>query len=333
MSDADTPQNEGSKGCQYCQAGQWVCVFLTYLCQAGCSFCPAPHNDDRIWTEFGPKVDDVLAALETGQYRGVGFSGGDCFLVPQRLETWLGHLHGHNPSIYYWVYTNGLEAKPDIVKRLSVLGLNEIRFNTAATGYDHQQVLSHIRAAVDLVSHVAIEIPSIPEDFSVLTRVLPKYADMGVQYLNMHELILGPNDPLGGRRKTRCFNLVGHLDYDSKSRENTQKIIDFCDASDLPIRINDCSINQKEEQMRHRRINNARRVVRPWERITFQGLLETYCQKKCIMSVTEDPDYVEPGMFVHPDQEVLNDLYQKIVFMPPLEKGFPRTLIKDQARL
>jgi pyruvate formate-lyase activating enzyme-like uncharacterized protein len=310
-----------SKGCRCCLSGKWVCIFLTYRCQAGCPFCPAPFRDDRVWTEFGSEIGDVLAALDTGDYEGVGFSGGDCFLVPRRLIRWLTQLNTTFPSIYYWVYTNGLAASPDLMQQVASLGIREIRFNTAATGYDHLSVLRHLEAAVKIFDFVAIEIPSIPVHFEALTTMLPRYADMGVTYLNLHELIIASNDrrPAPASRATCKFNLVGQLTYDAQSKTNTENIIAFCRKMGLPLTINNCSIQLKEVQMRYRRINHAKRVCRSWERVTQVGLLETYCKKAYVRQLLKGAPSHDPAMFAHPDAPIEKEDYQRVHFMPPMD--------------
>ena len=321
-----------SKGCQCCQAGKWICVFLTYRCQAGCSFCIAPFDDDRIWTEFGPNLDDVVNALNAGDYRGVGFSGGDCFLVPDRLEKWLGHLHTCFPDAYYWVYTNGLMATPETMQQLVRLGMNEIRFNIAATHYQHPTVLRHIQAACALFEHVAVEIPSIPQHYSQLIEVLPTLVDYGIHYLNLHEFLLVPNDPLARTaEKAECtFNLVGHLEYDQRSRENTQKVLAFCQQNKLPVVVNSCSIEKKERQMRHRRLCCAKRACLAWEEVSEDGLLETYCREEHLCDLdTNLSTVLETGrdIFVHPDEYANQDGYQRVRFMPPMEVNGYRVLV------
>ncbi|MEZ4602516.1 MAG: hypothetical protein R2861_03645 [Desulfobacterales bacterium] len=81
------------------------------------------------------------------------------------------------------------------MESLSLLGLKELRFNIAATGYDNPDVRRHIEEAVNIFESVAIEIPSIPGHFSQLTKTCRIFAGIGVKYLNLHELILPKAEP------------------------------------------------------------------------------------------------------------------------------------------
>jgi len=318
-----------SKGCQACQTGKWVCIYLTYLCQAECSFCPSPYNDDRVWTEYGDQMENVAAILEKGIHSGVGFSGGECFLVPQRLEKWQRYLHKRFPTLYYWVYTNGMAAFPDVMSRIAGLGINEIRFNIAAFGYDNQKVIDHIRAAVKIFNNVAIEIPSIPLHYTNITKILPLYAQIGVKFLNLHEFILNQKDPLAkiANQNTCQFNILGQLVFDKDSKKNTQKIKNFCLKQKLPFIINDCSITKKEIQMKHRRINNANKFCQPWERVTKNGLLETYYRIDKISKLIDDPSRFDTNFTAHPDTTYSLKKYQLITFMPPMDIYSKRKLI------
>ena len=321
-----------SKGCKCCQTGKWLCIFLTYRCEADCSFCPAPFSDDRIWTEFGPNLKDILHSLDLYDFQGVSFSGGDCFLVPDRLEKWLKQINNHFPDLYYWVYTNGLRATSNYMSRLARFGMNEIRFNIAGIGYQNQTVLKHIREACRIFEHVTIEIPSIPEHYSQLIEILPVLVDYGIHYLNLHEFILSPQDLLSPniQKVVRSFNIIGQLEYDEKSKQNTKNIINFCMQNKLYIAINSCSIDQKEKQMLYRRLCWAKRTCQLWEKVTETGLLETYCRKDYIQKLHSDNfnlDNNDNNIFMHPDNWTKQSNFQRVLFMPPMDIEGKRILI------
>lgn len=331
MNEPDSMQGL-SQGCHHCQNGRWLCAFLTFRCQATCHFCTSPFNDDRIWTEFGPDLDDVTTVLGEGHYQGVSFTGGDCFLVPERVQTWLTHLHGHYPNLYYWVYTNGLAALPQHMASLAQAGMNEIRFNIAATDYDNPTVLKHIQKACELFEHVAVEIPSIPQESPQLIAVLPRLVEFGVQYLNLHEYWLSARDPMiKTASKGLCtFNLTDPLIYDTESLANTERIIAFCQEKKLPLATNNCSIQRKERQMLHRRLNWAHRTCQSFERIAANGTLETCCRPEVAQALRSDqtnPLDRPSSDFVHPDHCPQDGTYECLHFKPPLDVTDTRTLL------
>jgi len=254
-----------SPGCEYCQAGKWICIFLTYTCQAGCSFCPAPFHDDRIFSDFGDQQESILDIALRMNYKGISFSGGEPFLVLNRLIDWLQFFKTQAPSIYYWVYTNGLEVTEERLKRLADSGLDEIRFNIAAVGYDNPRVLNAIALAADIVPHVAVEIPSIPEDYERLVKVLPFLSSTGVKYLNLHEyIIMNPESALSPQayKKVRIVDLKDELVCHPRSLANTERVIEFCRRQKFDFAVNNCSMDAKARQMQQRRRMRSRMIQR-----------------------------------------------------------------------
>ena len=254
-----------SRGCHLCQQGQWLCIFLTYRCNAGCHFCPAPFRDDRIRSSLGNQKEEILSNLIRTDLEGISFSGGDPFLVFGRLLEWLTFFKKHFPDYYYWVYSNGLGVTKGKMRQLSAAGMDEIRFNVAATGYLNENVWNVIKAARDIFPFVSIEIPSIEQDFGLLKNALKKIDSAGVDFLNLHDYIL--NDAAlksAGRRYSSFFlNEVIPLKYESSTVENTEKIIDLSLKKGYGFAINHCSMQQKEAQMVQRRLKMGRLFSNP----------------------------------------------------------------------
>ncbi|HOW40239.1 MAG TPA: radical SAM protein [Bacteroidales bacterium] len=246
-------QNHLSLGCQLCQQGKWLCIFLTYKCNAGCSFCPAPCNDDRIVSSFGNKKEEILSYLKDSEFKGLSFSGGDPFLVYDRLLEWLIYFRKHLPDFYIWVYTSGLEVSVDKMKELVANGMNEIRFNIAATGYLNDRIWEVISAAGKLFPHVSIEIPSIERDFRLAEKALERMNENGVRFLNLHDLILNDETAENVNGTPFLLNKVIPLIYDRTSIGNTERIIDLARQRNYGFIINHCSMNRKEHQMLQRR--------------------------------------------------------------------------------
>ena len=174
MSTTGLFKDNHSKGCKACQEGKWLCIFLTYLCNASCSFCPAPgQNRDIINSAFGNNPDHILNYLNRYPFQGVSFSGGECFMVYDRMLKWLNLFKTNKPELYYWAYTNGIQLNKEQLHELERSGLDELRFNISASGYNDSTVLNNIGEATKIFRHVAVEIPSIPEDYERLVPVLP----------------------------------------------------------------------------------------------------------------------------------------------------------------
>lgn len=268
-----------SRGCQTCQRGTWLCIFLTYLCNTDCAFCPAPYKDDRIVSPFGDNPDIILDYMSKyKQFEGLSFSGGECFLVFERLYDWLSFFNKKFPDIYYWVYTNGVAVNDMKLECLKRAGLDEIRFNIAATGYNSPHVLENISQAARIIENVAIEIPSIPLDYEKITGVLELLDQYNVKFLNLHEYIITPNNihHYSDESGTFLLNKEVNLHYHTGSIANSKRIKNYCQRKKLKIKVNICTLNKKEAQMYYRRLVMGNIFKKEYDILTPDGFLETY---------------------------------------------------------
>lgn len=177
-----------SKGCKLCGEGQWSCLFITNKCNAHCFYCPTPQINDEIPStqglEFNNPESFALYVKHFG-FKAVAFSGGEPFLFFDRTLAYLKAIRKIcNNSIYIWIYTNGLLATKDKVQELADNGLDEIRFDIGATGYN----LEKVKLAKGTIKTITIEIPAIPEEKEKLICLLPEMEDSGVLNLNLHQL-------------------------------------------------------------------------------------------------------------------------------------------------
>jgi pyruvate formate-lyase activating enzyme-like uncharacterized protein len=298
-----------SLGCKACQNGKWLCIYLTYMCNASCAFCPAPfRNRDFVQSAFGNEPSVVLKYLERFAFEGLSFSGGECFLVFDRMLAWLKLFNKWKPELYYWAYTNGRNIQRNQMEELRRYGLNELRFNIAATGYNDPSVMKTITYATRIFDHVAVEIPSIPEDFEQLKVIIPVLEDSGVDYLNLHEYILVPGDPNTKKAPKSLFlmNFEMKIDFHLTSYANTEKIRDLCCINSWNIKVNNCSLNKKENQMLGRRLTMGAILKEDHEKLTDDGFLETvYFPGKDVENIQESLNnyhLINRSYFIHPDQ-------------------------------
>lgn len=317
------------------------------MCRADCRFCLAPDRDiDRLSTPFGDDPSAVLRHLSSHPFDGISFSGGEPFLVFDRLMEWLQFFRRRRPDIYYWTYTSGIDVSEVQLTRLAAAGCDEIRFNIAATNYSCRRVLDAITVAAKVFPTVTVEIPSIPEDQERVLSVLPALDRAGVRFLNLHEYILRPtDDPLPDEsRGTFRLNFTSTLDYDRRSRENTERIRRFCRESSLRMRVHHCSLRRKERQMRQRRLVMGRILRAEHERLTSDGLLETVVvypgsvSEKLLTSIMQQREGLRQltPYFVHPDSSVATSVHPATVasafFLPPLSLREERTLVRLRLR-
>jgi pyruvate formate-lyase activating enzyme-like uncharacterized protein len=307
-----------SPGCQACKDGAWDCIFTTMQCNLDCGFCYSPHAipGDYAGSAFGSTPDEIAANHARTRITGISFSGGEPFVDPQGLFGWVAALKDRRPEAYTWVYTNGLLAGEVHLRRLAELGIDEIRFNTAATGYDHPAVLDHIAAAARLIPHVTVEIPAIPEDGDKLLSCLGAWCTAGVRFLNLHELMYEPGTnaaTMAGARMPVVTDDGHRSAINPDSRALTLEVMVRVRQDDLDLSVNDCSLQSKLRQLRGRRRSLAPLVKADHERLVEDRVYEGYCAYRREEVRFFHPDRLDEMRERYPDHR-----FVRLVRMAPL---------------
>ncbi len=298
-----------SPGCQACKDGTWDCFFITMRCNCQCPFCYSPRSDVGFTgSGMGHTADTIRDRYRQARIEGVSFSGGEALLEPEALFRWLEWARAELPGVYTWVYTNGLLAGEPITARLTELGLDEIRFNMAATDYNHPAVIENIRRAAKHVPHITVEIPAIPAHEDQLLSVLADWADAGVRFLNLHEQLCEPGTPSESMPGDRLSITMpdGHRSaINPHSRRLTLKVMEAIQTDGLPISVNDCSLQSKIRQLRGRRRMIAPLVKAPCETLVDDLFLESCCSFDAHEVVFLHPDNVSTHLSESPSSPVV----------------------------
>jgi pyruvate formate-lyase activating enzyme-like uncharacterized protein len=264
-----------SPGCAICGDGTWSCQFINGLCTANCFFCP---QDRGMKEERNPTADGIVFRspkdyadfVRKVGYRGVGFSGGEPLLVYDTLLSFIEELRDKvGDEIYLWAYTNGDLADRQKLRGLKEAGLNEIRFNIAARGYD----LRPAELALGFIDTVTVEIPAIPEDFEVIKGAISIMENMGVHHLNLHQLLT--TECNYANMIQRGYSLLHHPMVPVLETEMTAlKLLIFVLEKGISLPINYCSAAYKYRfQGRGNRMRAAPFVKEGLEEITESGYI------------------------------------------------------------
>ena len=285
-----------SPGCQACKEGAWDCIFTTMRCNLDCEFCYSPHAIPRDYagSVFGTTPQQIAENHARTCITGVSFSGGEPFVDAQKLFEWVAWFTSRYPGRYHWVYTNGLLADEEKLRRLGELGVDEIRFNTAAAGYDHPTVMRNLATAARFIPNVTVEIPAIPEHAPKLLSCLAEWCALGVKFLNLHELIYesGTNSASMPGARRAIITADGHRsEVNPESRDLTLAVMKRVQDENLPLLVNDCSMQSKIRQLRGRRRSLAPLVKAPHEMLVEDQVYESYCAYRG----------EEEVVFFHPD--------------------------------
>lgn len=264
-----------SPGCRLCGEGGWSCLFVNGKCNCRCFYCPSAQ--DEIGTPTTHRIPfsrptDYAAYVSHFGYTGVSISGGEPLLTP---DLTLRFLQAVNQSkkrpLHLWMYTNGTLLTADLVKRLHDAGLDEIRFDLSAVGYN----LEKVRLAVGHIPTVTVEIPAIPEDFQRLTKLLPQLKETGIDHLNLHQLRLTPHnrDQLDKRRYTYLHGeRVTVLESELTALALMQNVVE----KGIGLPINYCTfVFQNRFQRAAARRKSAQLIIKPHESITESGYIRS----------------------------------------------------------
>jgi pyruvate formate-lyase activating enzyme-like uncharacterized protein len=288
-----------SPGCIACKSGSWDCFFLTMSCNLTCPFCCSrgAASTNIPLSALGKDIDEVLEHLNIIKPAGISFSGGEPFLEFEKLRNLVSIVRRELPGTYLWVYTNGFLAAEEKIIELGKCGINEIRFNLAASGYDNPTILDHLYASGKWIETTTVEIPSIPEQKNKLLSLIPKLDLLGVQFLNLHELIYEPGTPsesLSGPRFGIRTPDGHYTEIHPDSRQLTLEVIQYTNINKLNVSVNDCSLQNKIHQVIGRRKLIGRlfaNLPNSIEALDENGFLCTVCV------VNEKGEY----FFIHPD--------------------------------
>jgi pyruvate formate-lyase activating enzyme-like uncharacterized protein len=153
-------------------------------------------------------------------------------------------MRAAKPNLYLWVYTNGLLADAENLGALRDLGIQEIRFNLAATNYS-RAVLENLAQARQTLEHVAVEVPSYPPQKQALMSCLADLEDIGIDQLNLQELLITPGNAQrlsGEGYQVGVLSSRKHFLYGS--RQMTYEVMEHCITMGYSFTVNDCSAGE-----------------------------------------------------------------------------------------
>lgn len=262
-----------SPGCVLCGTGGWSCLFVNGICNARCFYCPAEQRSRSKPMTAGIEFEnpqEYVDYVEKLGIRGVGLSGGEPFLTLDRTLAFASRLKRRfGEGLYLWLYTNGIAATEEGLKRLADAGLDEIRFDLTAVGYD----TSKLYLASRIIDRVTVEIPAIPEDHERLERLVLELPDAGVRHLNLHQLRVTSYNC--GRLMERGYTFLhGEQVTVLESELTALRVLVNAKKTGSGLPINYCSFAFRGRfQARGQRKRCAALVCRPYEDITGAGYI------------------------------------------------------------
>lgn len=174
-------------GCRGCLAGKGTNLYVTGLCTRECFFCfnHRPRTDETV--VHGLPVRTSQEAVEiVARYhlRSIGISGGEPLLKLDRTLELVRSLRALPQRLRLDLYTNGDLLTRESALQLKEAGVDSLRFNLAANGFE----LGPVRIALEHFPDTTVEIPAVPALARELERMVLDLDALGVPFLNIHEL-------------------------------------------------------------------------------------------------------------------------------------------------
>ncbi|MBI5623049.1 MAG: radical SAM protein [Elusimicrobia bacterium] len=267
-----------SPGCARCVSGTWSCAFFSSACNASCFFCPSSREawqDNALCADmlmFG-RSRNFADYVDRLGFNGASFSGGEPLLLMGKVLEGLAALRKTSGQrLHLWLYTNGLLVTENRLKRLRAAGLDEMRFNICAAGYD----LKAVSLAVKFIPTVTVEIPMIPEDYERVRNLLGPMKRIGVKHLNLHQLYVSRgNHRAFGRRGYTGLRLPCTPTLESELA--ALRILRAALDGGVGIPINYCSMTYRDRVTAWSRRRRAAALMKmPCEDVTGAGYLRRF---------------------------------------------------------
>ncbi|MBN1893027.1 radical SAM protein [bacterium] len=267
-----------SLGCQLCGTAAGIFHFINRQCNRSCFFCPQDrlqNLDLRPWTDnlWFEDDRDFVHYLNTFKIKGIGFTGGEPLLSLQKMISRMKAVRLNCSSeIHLRIYTNGDLLDQDALQQLQAVGLNEIRVNICARGYN----LTPVKRARGYVPVVTVEIPVIPEDIGAVKKAMVEMETLGIDHLNLIQLEVS-------RDNYRSLNLSKyHVSHRPEllpvfeSELCSLELMLFHHERNLRMPVSYCGFPYRFEvtnAQRSRRYNQH--GLQGWEEVTEAGFIRT----------------------------------------------------------
>ena len=190
------------KGCRSCLLGTGLsAIRKTNKCNLNCKFCYYYGQIDRMppvgegmWeiggTKFYARDLDLLLSIYP-KPSGISY----VYLEPfMEIEEYYPVIRKfHEAGIYQHMYTNGTLATEENLRALGEAGLDELRFDLAAT-HCSDKVIDAMATAKRFIPMVGIETPMSPEFEQEFLAKKDKILQSGIDFMNCAELHLNENN-------------------------------------------------------------------------------------------------------------------------------------------
>jgi len=300
-----------SKGCELCQLGAKMVLFVTGLCYRNCFYCPLSDHrkgKDAVYAnERLVRCDiDLIVEARSMDALGTGITGGEPLLVLTRVLHYMKLLKSEfGPQHHIHLYSS-LAPSGFALRVLARAGLDEIRVHPPIEEWDNfasSQYSEALKYAKTLGLEAGVEIPAIKPVPAIL-NVLKEVSG----FLNLNELEFSETN-------YKAMTAAGFALLESGyAAVGSRKMADEIANDEVPTYF--CPSASKDRvQLRERFKRKARRLARPFDEVTEDGTLvygvvESVSSFDCFTSIPED-DYAIVNGELHVSWQLALELAKK----------------------
>ena len=262
------------KGCQYCQSGSKIVLFITGLCERPpyCKwYCPISLERRGKDISFVNELrinskQDIINEAKLIDAEGAAITGGEPLIRFDRTIDYVKSLKkefGKNFHIH--LYSNSVSLTKSHLIKLKDAGLDEIRLHPSFKNWN--KIDECVASGID----TGVEIPAIPHQFRKIKALIRYLEEVGVKFLNLNEFEITESN--SRYLKEFGYSLKENTIAAVKNSEKLGlKVLEF--ARPLKLNVHYCSIGYKDGvQLRKRYVRRARNIAKPYESISDEGLL------------------------------------------------------------
>lgn len=267
-----------SVGCEQCEEGRKMVLFVSGLCPFRCFYCPVSerrNQKDVVYANERPVNcdEDILEEARAMDASGTGITGGDpLYSFPRTLHyvRLLKQAFGKDHHLH--LYTR--EPNPMKIRALAAAGLDEVRLHIphylwGAMETRGQAFHKIFRDAPRWGLRRGVEIPLIPDKEDDLRKLLRSLRTAKVDFVNLNEFEFSEtNEQNLGARGYRG-NPSGGWGVQG-SRIVARKLL----GEDWGFPLHFCSSGFKDSvQLRQRLLRRGAKTAQPFDVLTDDGTL------------------------------------------------------------
>lgn len=276
-----------SVNCENCVLGRTNGLHLTDYCSRSCFFCPQRRSPETCFTRqlncHTPTEEDnrkTITTMQLNDSTGCGLSGGEPLIVYDKVLHYLRLLKEHmGKDFWIHLYTNGDYINRSTLAELKAAGLDEIRFDVAATDYN----LEKVALSREYIPKVLIEIPVIPNDIARLQGMMFESEKLGIDSINFHEMVISSHNveklrPRGYIAAQPAYKVPFYLMNEAPVLGSEELILDLLELAltkQFSYGVHYCSYRARIiKQNYSKQYLVASKIHRPYEQVSQEGLLE-----------------------------------------------------------